>query len=413
MNKVNSLKKKEGWFLNKVELLAPAGSLEKAKIALLYGADAVYVGGKAFSLRARASNFELDDLEKLANFAHELNKKVYVTMNIIPHDNDLKGLDEYLAYLEKIKIDAIITSSLYIMERAKKVAPNVERHLSTQMSTTSSKGIQYYQKRGVSRVVLAREVTMCEIEKIMSKTTAEVEVFIHGGMCSSYSGHCVLSNHMTNRDANRGGCAHSCRWNYTLYKDGKRQPQFYNIGSKDLMALKYIPRLIELGVASLKIEGRMKSMYYLAVVVRSYRMLIDAYYEKGYVSDEDIQKAEIEIGKAENRLTSNGFFEGLPTITGQLYDDRSEHPTKEFIGYVLDYDIETNFALIEQRNYFKPGDMIEFFGPNLANTQIIVEEIIDYETKEKLDVACHPLQLLLIKVPFMVSKDVMVRKVNI
>ena len=413
MNKVFFLKKKEGWFVNKVELLAPAGSLEKAKIALLYGADAVYVGGKQFSLRARASNFELSDLEELAKFAHSLNKKVYVTMNIIPHDNDLKGLDEYLKYLNVIRIDAIITSSLYIMEKAKEVAPMVERHLSTQMSTTSSLGIEYYKKRGVSRVVLAREVTLCEIEKIMNKTDTEVEVFIHGGMCSSYSGHCVLSNHMTNRDANRGGCAHSCRWNYTLYKDGMEQKEFYNIGSKDLMAIKYIPKLMELGVASLKIEGRMKSMYYLAVVVRSYRMLIDAYYEKGFVTEEDIKKAEIEIGKVENRLTSNGFFDGLPKVEGQLYDDRCEHPTKEFIGYVLDYDKDTNMALIEQRNYFKPGDMVEFFGPKLENTVIKIEEIIDYETKEKLEVACHPLQLLLIKVPFVVRKDDMVRKVNV
>ena len=399
--------------MNRVELLAPAGSLEKAKIALLYGADAVYVGGKQFSLRARASNFELEDLEKLAVFAHNLNKKVYVTMNIIPHDSDLNGLDDYLKYLEEIKIDAIITSSLYIMERAKVLAPNVERHLSTQMSTTSSLGIDYYKKRGVSRVVLAREVSMCEIEQIMSKTTTEVEVFVHGGMCSSYSGHCVLSNHMTNRDANRGGCAHSCRWNYTLYKDGVEQKEFYNIGSKDLMALRYIPKMIDLGVASLKIEGRMKSMYYLAVVVRSYRMLIDAYYEKGFVEEEDIKKAEIEIGKAENRLTSNGFFDGLPKVAGQLYDDRSEHPTKEYIGYVLDYDKETNMALIEQRNYFKPGDVVEFFGPKLDNTVMTVEEIIDYETKEKLEVACHPLQLLLIKVPFVLEKDDMMRKVNI
>lgn len=413
MNKAFFLRKKEVMVVNKVELLAPAGSLEKAKIALLYGADAVYVGGKQFSLRARASNFEFEDLKELSGFAHKLNKKVYVTMNIIPHNNDLKGLDGYLAYLEAIKIDAIITSSLYIMERAKVVAPNVERHLSTQMSTTSSLGIDYYRKRGVSRVVLARETSMCEIEQIMKKTTTEVEVFIHGGMCSSYSGHCVLSNHMTNRDANRGGCAHSCRWNYTLYKDGKEQPLFYNIGSKDLMALRYIPKLIEIGVASLKIEGRMKSMYYLAVVVRSYRMLIDTYYEKGYVEESDIKKAEIEIGKAENRLTSSGFFDGLPKVLGQLYDDRSEHPTKEYIGYVLDYDKNTNMALIEQRNYFKPGDIAEFFGPNLENTQVVIEEIIDYETKEKLEVACHPLQLLWIKVPFELSKDDMMRKVNI
>ncbi|MBQ8292427.1 MAG: U32 family peptidase [Bacilli bacterium] len=399
--------------MNKVELLAPAGSLEKAKIALTYGADAVYVGGKQFSLRARASNFDLKDLEELASFAHNLNKKVYVTMNIIPHDADLDGLDEYLKALDAIKIDAIITSSRYIMERAKEVAASLELHLSTQMSTTTSLGIDYYHKRGVSRVVLAREVTLCEIEQIMKKTNVEIEVFVHGGMCSSYSGHCVLSNHMTNRDANRGGCAHSCRWNYTLYKNGEKQPMFYNIGSKDLMALKFIPKLLDLGVASLKIEGRMKSSYYLAVVIRSYRMLIDAYYEKGYVTEEDLKKSEIEIGKAENRLTSNGFFEGLPKVEGGLYDDRSEHPTKEYIGWVMAYDESTNVALIEQRNYFKVGDEVEFFGPTLPNTKMIIDEIIDYETKEKREVANHPLQLLLIKVPFKLTKDDMVRKVNI
>ena len=399
--------------MKKVELLAPAGSLDKAKIALMYGADAVYVGGKQFSLRARASNFELEDLKELSEFAHERNKKVYVTMNIIPHDEDLQGLDEYLKYLESIKIDAIITSSRYIMSRALEVAPNVERHLSTQMSTTNSLSIDYYKKIGVERVVLAREVTLCEIEKIMKKTDVEVEVFIHGGMCSSYSGHCVLSNHMTNRDANRGGCAHSCRWNYTLFEDGIPGNNFYNIGSKDMMALKYIPKLIDLGVASLKIEGRMKSMYYLATVVKSYRMLIDFYYAKHEVTKEEYEMIEREIGKAENRLTSNGFYEGLPDVEGQLYDNRSEHPTKEYIGYVLDYDEKTKMALIEQRNYFVPGDLVEFFGPNLENTQMVVDEIIDYQTKEKLEVAQHPLQLLLIKVPFKLEKHNMMRKVNI
>lgn len=399
--------------MKKVELLAPAGSLDKAKIALMYGADAVYVGGKQFSLRARASNFELEDLKELSEFAHKRNKKVYVTMNIIPHDEDLQGLDEYLKYLESIKIDAIITSSRYIMSRALEVAPNVERHLSTQMSTTNSLSIDYYKKIGVERVVLAREVTLCEIEKIMKKTDVEVEVFIHGGMCSSYSGHCVLSNHMTNRDANRGGCAHSCRWNYTLFEDGIPCNNFYNIGSKDMMALKYIPKLIDLGVASLKIEGRMKSMYYLATVIKSYRMLIDLYYAKHEVTKDEYEMIEREIGKAENRLTSNGFYEGLPDVEGQLYDNRSEHPTKEYIGYVLDYDENTQMALIEQRNYFIPGDLVEFFGPNLENTQMVVDEIIDYQTNEKLEVAQHPLQLLLIKVPFKLEKHNMMRKVNI
>ena len=207
--------------MNKVELLAPAGNLEKAKIALIYGADAVYIGGKKFSLRARASNFELDDIKEICRFAHERNKKVYVTTNIIPHDEDMDNLDAYLFALNEMKVDAIITSSLTIIERAKSLVPNIERHVSTQMSITNSKAISFYEHIGCQRVVLAREVTLKEIEMIKKASHLELEIFIHGGMCSSYSGRCVLSNHLTNRDANRGGCAHSCRWNYILYKGNK------------------------------------------------------------------------------------------------------------------------------------------------------------------------------------------------
>ena len=242
--------------MNKIELLAPAGNLEKAKIALLYGADAVYVGGKQFSLRARASNFTINDIKELCSFSKNLNKKVYVTMNIIPHDEDLSNLEEYLKQLEECGVNAIITSSLYIIKTCEKVAPKIERHVSTQMSITNSNTILHWKKMNVSRVVLARENTLCEIENIAANTDLELEVFIHGGMCSSYSGRCVLSNHMTERDANRGGCAHSCRWNYNLY-NGRRKitkkGEFYNIGSKDLMAVSFIPKLLDLYVESLKI----------------------------------------------------------------------------------------------------------------------------------------------------------------
>ena len=218
--------------MRRVELLAPAGNLEKAKIALMYGADAVYVGGKQFSLRARASNFSVEEIGSLVEFAHGLNKKVYVTMNIIPHDEDLNNLESYLKDLERVKVDAIIVSSLYIIRKALEVAPELEVHLSTQKSTTNVDTINYYKSHGVSRVVLAREVTLDEMTYISGKTDIELEVFIHGGMCSSYSGHCVLSNYMTNRDANRGGCAHSCRWNYSLVKNDEIMPENYNIGRK-------------------------------------------------------------------------------------------------------------------------------------------------------------------------------------
>ena len=401
--------------MNKVELLAPAGNLEKAKIALIYGADAVYIGGKKFSLRARASNFELDDIKEICRFAHERNKKVYVTTNIIPHDEDMDNLDAYLFALNEMKVDAIITSSLTIIERAKSLVPNIERHVSTQMSITNSKAISFYEHIGCQRVVLAREVTLKEIEMIKKASHLELEIFIHGGMCSSYSGRCVLSNHLTNRDANRGGCAHSCRWNYILYKGNKKLPpknQYFNMGSKDLMALKQIPKLIDLGVSSLKIEGRMKSVYYLATVVRCYRKLIDEYISTRSFDNKQLEYYIKEINKAENRLTSVGFLEGMVKPMEQLYDSREEHPTKEYIGYILDYDLEHQMALVEQRNYFAKGDVVELFGPTLNNTVLKIEKMIDYETKEEIDVARHPLQKLLIYMPVRVKKHDMMRKVK-
>lgn len=400
--------------MRKVELLAPAGNLEKAKIALLYGADAVYVGGKQFSLRARASNFTIENLEELVKFADKMNKKVYVTTNIIPHDEDLNGLEEYLLQLEKIGVTAIITSSLHIIKTALRITPKLEVHLSTQMSTTNSKTIEFYQNLGVSRVVLGREVSLNEMKDIANKSELELEVFIHGGMCVSYSGKCVLSNHLTMRDANRGGCAHSCRWNYHLYQGSKKinkKGQFFNMGSKDLMALEFIPDLIDLNIASLKIEGRMKSAYYLATIVRCYRKAIDLYYEKHSLTKEEIQELIIEINKAENRQTSFGFYRGKTTIEQQLFDTRDECPTKEYVGYILDYNKETKVAVVEQRNYFQIGDVLEFFGPNLENTRMKLEKMKDAETLEELDVARHPLQRILIEVPFEVHKDDMIRMV--
>lgn len=399
--------------MNKIELLAPAGSLEKAKIALLYGADAVYVGGKKFSLRARASNFTINDIKELCEFAHGINKKVYVTMNIIPHDEDLESLEQYLKELENARVDAIISSSAHIIQTALNVAPKIERHVSTQMSITNSYAIKHWQKMNVSRVVLARENTIEEIETIAKNTNLELEVFIHGGMCSSYSGRCVLSNHMTERDANRGGCAHSCRWNYHLYEGSKKitnNKKFFNIGSKDLCAIRFIPKLIDLNVASLKIEGRMKSTYYLAVVVRCYRMLIDQYYETKNISESDFIKYETEISKAENRLTSIGFYQGLPTINEQLYDTRSEHPTQEYIAHILGYD--GNYALIEQRNYFEKGDLVEVFGPTLKGKIFKIETLINVETNEEEVIARHPLQKFYINVPCDVNVNDMIRKVK-
>lgn len=398
-----------------MELLAPAGNLEKAKIALMYGADAVYVGGKAFSLRARASNFNIFDLEELAVFAHALNKKVYVTMNIVPHDDDLETLTAYLQDMERIGIDAIITTSRYIMHQAKIYAPHVEVHVSTQNSITNVKTIEYFKSLGATRTVLAREVTMEELEVISKNSPLELEVFIHGGMCASFSGRCVLSNYLTNRDANRGGCAHSCRWNYTIQKNHVpyNVGGYFSMGSKDLMAVRYIPKFIDMGIASIKIEGRMKSTYYLATVVKCYRDIIDLYEKNKVITEEDYLYFEKEIKKAENRLTSIGFYEGIPTINEQLYDNRSEHPTKEYVGMVLDYNEETKLALIEQRNYFETGNTLEFFGPKLKNTLMICPVFNDYKTNEELTIARHPLQLLTMRVDFKVEKFDMLRLASI
>lgn len=397
--------------MNKIELLAPAGDLERLKIAIMYGADAVYIGGKEFSLRARASNFTLEDIKEGCEFAHEHNAKLFVTMNIIPHNEDLEGLEEYLLALSDAKVDAIIVASMHIAKIALKVVPDIEVHLSTQMSVANSAAVNYIESLGIKRIVLARETTLKQIADIRKNSSAELEVFIHGGMCVSYSGRCMLSNYMTNRDANRGGCAHSCRWNYTLMDQEtviNDENEYFNMSSKDLMAIRQIPQLIDLGVKSLKIEGRMKSIYYIATVVRTYRQLIDEYYETGTV---DFDYYLEEISKAENRLSSTGFLLGQATTAEQLYNMRSEIPTKEFVGYVLDYDEETQMALIEQRNYFSQNDELEFFGPNLKNTKYKIEKIYDEDLNE-LEVARHPQQKLKIFVPFKLSKHDMIRLVR-
>lgn len=391
-----------------IELLAPAGSLEKLKIAILYGANAVYIGGKKFSLRARANNFTLENIKEACEFARDHNAKIYVTMNIIPHEDDFEGLVEYLQYLESVGVSAIITSSMHIINTCLQVAPKLEVHLSTQLSTINSLSCKFYQDLGIKRVVLGREVSIEKMRKIKENSNISLEAFIHGGMCTSISGKCMLSNHMVNRDANRGGCAHSCRWNYDLYDGDKKlnNDSYFHMGSKDLCAVKVIKDMMEIGIDSLKIEGRMKSDYYIATIVRTYRKLIDD------INNDELKDYDFyfkEIAKAENRLSSTGFLLNEPTINEQLYD-RDERPTKEFVGIVLDYNKETKECLLEQRNYFTINDELEFFGPNLENTKYIVTEIRDVDNNI-LDAARHPKQLIKLTVDFEVSKNDMIRLV--
>ena len=393
----------------KPELLAPAGSLEKLKIAFIYGADAVFIGGKKFSLRARASNFDIPEIKKACDFAHSLGKKIYITTNIVPHNDNLNGLIEYLTDLEKAGVDAIICASPIIIDTAKRET-NLEIHISTQTSLTNYESVNFWYEEGVKRVVLARELNKIEISEFKKNTKCNIEVFIHGGMCVSYSGRCTLSNNMTDRDANRGGCAHSCRWNYDLF-DGEKKLNnniSFSMSSKDLQTVSHIRDLIDIGVNSLKIEGRMKSIHYIATVVNTYRRLIDDICDNKILDTHEYIR---EIKKAENRLTSHGFMEGMTTINEQLYNMRSENPSQDFIGLVREYDEKTNIAIIEQRNYFLPNDEVEVFSPNFVSMKFKIDKIIDLEDNP-LDAARHPKQLLKIFVPFKVSKYDMIRKIK-
>lgn len=396
------------------ELLAPAGDMDRLKVAILYGADAVFIGGKEFSLRARASNFSIDDIKEAVQFAKKHNARIFVTTNIIAHNENLENLEEYLLDLNQAGVDAVICADPYIIETANKVVPDMEVHLSTQQSITNSEATNFWSDEGVKRVVLARELSVEEIKAISTKAKADLEVFIHGGMCVSYSGRCTLSNNMTERDANRGGCAHSCRWNYKLYSDDDElissENENYNLGSKDLMAVDSIPALIEAGVDSLKIEGRMKSIHYIATVVGTYRKVID-----DYCADPDnfILKNSYfkEIAKAENRLVSTGALKGKPTENEQLYNIRTEKPTQEFLAIVLNYDELTQLATIEQRNYFMNNEEVEVYGPGFKHDYFTIKQIYD-ENMEELDVARHPRQILKVKIPFKVEPFDIVRKVR-
>ncbi len=383
--------------MNKVELLAPAGDLEKLKIAILYGADAVFIGGLKFSLRSRASNFTLDDIKEACKFAHEHNAKVHVTCNILPHEIDTEGVRDYLASLEEAGVDAIICASPLIIEEALKT--KMEVHVSTQESTLNSKMVKFYEDLGVHRVVLGRELDLASIKEIKEKANVDIEAFIHGGMCVSYSGRCMLSNNMTNRDANRGGCAHSCRWNYDLHIDGKKinEDEYFAMSSKDLCSISVLKEYLKTNVNSFKIEGRMKSIHYIATIVKTYRNAIDEYYETGDIKNIDYYMKQ--IAKAENRETSTGFLKGMTTVNEQLYDLFSEIPTQSFIGLILDYNKETKYAKVEVRNYFKINSNIELFRSKGKDEKFFLTEILDEEFNPIIE-ANHPKSIVYIKIPY-------------
>ncbi|MEG0314253.1 MAG: U32 family peptidase [Erysipelotrichaceae bacterium] len=400
--------------MKKIELLSPAGDLERLKTAVRYGADAVYIGGKQFSLRSRASNFSIEEIEEGVKFATSYGANVHVTMNILPHVDELAELVPYIKALEKAKVKAIIVASAYIASVAKEVAPNLEVHISTQNSSTNSSVAKFWESKGMDRVVIAREATLDEIRATTSNTDMPIEVFIHGGMCVSYSGRCTLSNHMTNRDANRGGCAQSCRWKYKLYNDNElisKQDELFSMSSKDLMAAKYIPDLIDANVASLKIEGRMKTNYYIATVVSTYRALIDEYYESGQLSEERLDYYTQQLRKAENRPTSSGFYEGLPNSDAHLYGVNGAGVTQEFIATVLGYDEVTKLATIQVRNNFSSGMECEIFGPHRLATSFIMPNLTTKDG-ESIALANKPMQILQANLGFEVYEHEMIRKIK-
>ncbi len=367
--------------MKKIELLAPAGDLNRLKTAVRYGADAVFIGGKIFSLRSRASNFDLNEIKKAVLFAHEYGSKVYVTVNMIMHEEDLPGLDEYLIALEQSGVDAIICSSLFIAQRAHRVAPLMEVHISTQNSISNSYAAEIYKDNHATRIVLAREATLQQIELLNKNTDLEVEVFAHGGMCTNFSGHCTLSNYMTLRDANRGGCAQSCRWQYHIF-DGDQEisdnQYLFTMGSKDLSAMPVLDQLINTGVASLKIEGRMKTEYYIATVVGAYRRAIDDLYA-GKNPEEVIAQGVKELTNAANRETFTGFLEKIPEAEGQLYLTQAETVTQNYIGRVITQDPETLMTTIELRNAVEVNDRLESFGPRRQPISFVVETMLNSE----------------------------------
>ncbi|MEF9892125.1 MAG: U32 family peptidase [Anaerorhabdus sp.] len=397
----------------KIELLAPAGDLERAKTAIRFGANAVYLGGKRFSLRSRASNFDICDIKEACDYAKEHGAHIHVTVNMIPHDEDLDGLEDYLKELENAGVTAVIVASPSIIQVVKKVAPKLEVHLSTQMSTTNLKAIEYYKRIGVDRIVFARECNLEEVTFIAKNSPIPTEAFIHGGMCVNYSGRCTLSNAMTLRDANRGGCAQSCRWKYHLLQDEQEvstMDNLFSMSSKDLMAVEFMYDLMEANVASLKIEGRMKSAYYIASVVHAYRKCIDEIGLTGQrLSPERLAYYVDELAKAENRPTSSGFYRGLPTYRDHLYGVNGAGVTHDFVGVVLSYDEVSKTALVQVRNVFTINDELEVFGPKIDNESFIVQSIVNGDNC-KIDIANQPMTEVRVPIPFTVYPEDMIRR---
>ena len=376
--------------MNRIELLSPAGDLERLKVTLLYGADAVYIGGKKYSLRANATNFTIDEIKEGCSFAHKLGKKVYLTLNIVLHDRELDDLDNYIKDVIDAGIDAFIVSDPYVISRIRSIDSNVEIHVSTQSSVTNIEAAKFYKSEGVSRIVLARELSKSEIKEIIDEVEVDVEVFIHGAMCTCMSGRCTLSNYLTGRDANRGGCSQVCRFLFDT------DDASFTMACKDLNMAYYIKDLIDVGVSSLKVEGRMRSLYYLATVIGTYRKIIDDIYDNA-LTDDLMDKYNNTLSRVANREVSTHYFNKKADYNDQYYSGRNEASNQDYLGLVVGYDEENGLLTFVERNYFEVGDTVEVFTPDKESFIIEIDKLYD-EDNNLIEVARHPGEVL--KIPF-------------
>lgn len=405
--------------MQRIELLAPAGDLERLKTAFIYGADAVYIGGEIFGMRSAAKNFNKEDMAEGVKFAHERGKQVFVTVNIIPRNEEFEQLEDYLKELEEIGVDAVIVSDPGVFSVVKKVVPNMEIHISTQASTTNAASATFWYNQGAKRVVMARELSFEEIKEIRDNSPEgmDIEAFIHGAMCMSYSGKCVISNYTTGRDANRGACAQSCRWKYTLVEEQENgdyekvlddvDAEFF-FNTKDMCMINYIPQIIESGINSFKIEGRMKTAYYVATTVRAYRMAIDE-----YIKDPENWKFNPmwleELKKGSHRHFSEGFYLGKTSTRDQNYESASYVRNYDFIGVVRGHEEESGLVIVEQRNRMFVGDEIEIIGPYKETMYGKILEMYN-EENEPIESAPHAKQIVKMKLDIPVEEHYMLRK---
>ncbi|HAN10300.1 MAG TPA: peptidase U32 [Clostridiales bacterium] len=405
--------------MKKPELLAPAGSMEVLETAILYGADAVYLGGPMYGLRANAKNFSMEEIAQAVEFAHARNVRVYVTANVIAHNQDLRYIDKYFLDLEKIGVDALIIADPGIISIARQTVPNMEVHLSTQANSTNYKSMEFWLKQGVKRVVAARELSIREIKEIKAYIPSiDIEAFVHGAMCISYSGRCLLSNYMTGRNSNHGDCAQPCRWKYHIVEEKRPgiympihedEKGTYIFNSKDLCMLEHVPELVDAGITSFKIEGRMKTAYYVATVVKAYRDAIDDYFKDPKIYEKNKEYYISEICKSSYRDYTTGFYFEKPGTNEQIYDKATYIREYNFCGIILDYDKKTKIATIEQRNKFSIGDELEIFKKKGEFTTQIIEYMTD-EEGNKIQEAPHPKQILKVKIITPVEKYDMIRK---